>query len=128
MLNPEQLQQFRSDGYAIAPALFSADEIDAVTTRIDAYDAARELELAQKAQGTQGISRKGEISFNADLARRDRTIMAFFSSLAFHKSGPNLSKNTRKGYIVQYSAARTRTLSDGKIAGKQVLTLEGRLV
>lgn len=34
--------------------------------------------------------------------------MAVFSSLLFHRSGPNVSNITRKAYIVQYSVAHAR--------------------
>ena len=237
MLSPEQLNQFRTEGYAIVPNLFSAQEIDAVLPHLDQFDTLHEQELDK--QGTQGISRRGEISFTNDLARRDAAIMdfvrkpqilaianqvlgpnvalywdqtvykrpegkrdfpwhqdngytavepaeyltswialadttidngciwllpgshkqgliehketpigkqcyfgdetgipvplkkgsvAFFSSLAFHRSGPNLSSDTRKGYIVQYSVSPTRSLRDGKVTDKAVLTREGALV
>ncbi len=237
MLSTDQLNQFRTEGYAIVPNLFSDDEINTVVPHLDNFDTLHERELDVK--GAQGISRKGEISFTNDLARRDPAVMAFvkkpqilavanqvlgpdvalywdqtvykrpegkrefpwhqdngytpvdppeyltswialadttiengciwllpsshkqgliehkdtpigkqgyfgdetgipvplkkgsvafFSSLAFHRSGPNLSSSTRKGYIVQYSISPTHSLRDGSVTDKAVLTREGALV
>jgi ectoine hydroxylase-related dioxygenase (phytanoyl-CoA dioxygenase family) len=44
--------------------------------------------------------------------------LALFSSLLFHRSGPNLSDNVRKGYIIQYAQAGVREKDSGKLLGR----------
>jgi phytanoyl-CoA hydroxylase len=41
--------------------------------------------------------------------------MAVFWSLTCHKSGPNISKGTRKAYIIQYSHAGLKNLRTGEV-------------
>jgi hypothetical protein len=46
--------------------------------------------------------------------------MAVFSSLTFHKSGPNLSDGTRKAYIIQYSHAGLRNAKTGELMADRI--------
>ena len=41
--------------------------------------------------------------------------MAVFSSLTFHKSGPNTSNGPRKAYVIQYSKSPLRNATSGEI-------------
>jgi ectoine hydroxylase-related dioxygenase (phytanoyl-CoA dioxygenase family) len=54
--------------------------------------------------------------------------MAFFSSLMFHRSGPNVSDSIRKGYIVQYAHASVRDKASGEPRGRFVVAQDGKLV
>lgn len=54
--------------------------------------------------------------------------MAVFSSLMFHRSGPNTSDGERKAYIVQYSAANVRDGKTGQPLDKPVIARSGNRV
>lgn len=54
--------------------------------------------------------------------------VAVFSSLLFHRSGPNTSDGERKAYIVQYSAADVRDGTTGQPLGKPVIARAGKPV
>ncbi|WNR42978.1 phytanoyl-CoA dioxygenase family protein [Paenibacillus roseipurpureus] len=52
--------------------------------------------------------------------------MVVFSSLLFHRSGPNVSDNIRKGYILQYIPTHTKNIKTGKVFKKMVIAKEGK--
>ncbi|MCD9020815.1 phytanoyl-CoA dioxygenase family protein [Cohnella silvisoli] len=52
--------------------------------------------------------------------------MVVFSSLLFHRSGPNVSDNVRKGYILQYFPTHTTNLKNGKSFKKMVIAKDGK--
>jgi len=54
--------------------------------------------------------------------------MAVFSSLLFHRSGPNLSNTIRKSYILQYSAADARNARTGELLNRPVIARNGQPV
>lgn len=81
MITAEQKQRFREQGYFLLPHLFSEEEIDALTARIDGLSAAYEARL-QKI-GRDGISRANEIAFTAHLAAQDPEIMCFVAQEKF---------------------------------------------
>lgn len=51
--------------------------------------------------------------------------VAVFSSLLFHRSGPNVSATTRKAYIVQYTPAHARNGRTGEPLDRPQLTRNG---
>jgi ectoine hydroxylase-related dioxygenase (phytanoyl-CoA dioxygenase family) len=51
--------------------------------------------------------------------------VAFFSSLLFHKSGPNTSHSTRKAYIVRYTPAHVRDVATGEIINRTPMAKDG---
>ena len=51
--------------------------------------------------------------------------VAFFSSLTFHRSGPNLSGTIRKGYIIQYAEADVRDKVSGEPRGQFLVAEAG---
>lgn len=51
--------------------------------------------------------------------------MAVFSSLLFHRSGPNVSNATRKGYLVQYFPTHAVNIKTGKGFKKMVIAKNG---
>lgn len=50
---------------------------------------------------------------------------AIFSSLIFHRSGPNISSEVRKAYIVQYTPADARNGLTGEVLKRPQLTRNG---
>lgn len=52
--------------------------------------------------------------------------MVVFSSLLFHRSGPNISQDIRKGYIVQYFPTHTLNVKSGKPFKKMVIARNGK--
>ncbi len=52
--------------------------------------------------------------------------MVVFSSLLFHRSGPNLSNSVRKGYVVQYSVAHARNGHTGEPFNRVVIARNGQ--
>ncbi len=46
--------------------------------------------------------------------------MAVFSSLMFHKSGPNRSSGPRKAYVIQYSKAGLRNAKTGEVLPNKI--------
>jgi ectoine hydroxylase-related dioxygenase (phytanoyl-CoA dioxygenase family) len=54
--------------------------------------------------------------------------MAAFSSLLFHRSGPNTSAGTRKAYIMQYTPADARHGATGEPFNRTVVARDGRPV
>jgi ectoine hydroxylase-related dioxygenase (phytanoyl-CoA dioxygenase family) len=52
--------------------------------------------------------------------------VALFSSLLFHRSGPNFSKGTRKGYVIQYAQSHTRFEKTGELVGRIPITKAGQ--
>ncbi|MBE7462243.1 MAG: phytanoyl-CoA dioxygenase family protein [Planctomycetes bacterium] len=51
--------------------------------------------------------------------------VAIFSSLTLHKSGPNRSKQPRRGYVPQYHVPRVKLTETGALTGDQVPVLRG---
>jgi ectoine hydroxylase-related dioxygenase (phytanoyl-CoA dioxygenase family) len=51
--------------------------------------------------------------------------MVVFSSLLFHRSGPNLSKRVRKGYVIQYSVAHAKHAITGEPFNRLVIARDG---
>ena len=238
LITAQQRQHFREQGYFILPDLFSEEEIDALTARIDPFVVAHDAQL--QTIGSAGISRANEIAFTAHLAEQDPDIMRFvaqekfvqlasallsadeislywdqsvykkpevprdfpwhqdngytptdpaeyltcwlalvdvtvengcvsvlpgshlqgliehqdtaigkqcyfgpdpgapvelkkgsvvaFSSLLFHRSGPNVSETTRKSYVIQYAAANTRHAVTGEPFKRVVIARHGKPV
>jgi phytanoyl-CoA hydroxylase len=54
--------------------------------------------------------------------------MAVFSSLLFHRSGPNVSNTVRKGYIIQYCVAHTKSAATGEPLNRLVIARNGKPV
>jgi ectoine hydroxylase-related dioxygenase (phytanoyl-CoA dioxygenase family) len=52
--------------------------------------------------------------------------MVVFSSLLFHRSGPNLSDNIRKGYILQYIPTDVKNIKTGKAFKKMQIAKDGK--
>jgi len=52
--------------------------------------------------------------------------MVVFSSLLFHRSGPNVSDTVRKGYIVQYFPTHTKNAKNGKTFKKMIVAKDGK--
>jgi phytanoyl-CoA hydroxylase len=52
--------------------------------------------------------------------------MAVFSSLLFHRSGPNVSDHIRKGYIVQYFPTDSTNVKTGKTFKKMIIATDGK--
>lgn len=52
--------------------------------------------------------------------------MVVFSSLLFHRSGPNLSDRVRKGYILQYCPSGVRNAKTGKAFKKMIVAKDGK--
>ena len=52
--------------------------------------------------------------------------MVVFSSLLFHRSGPNLSNHTRKGYVIQYSVAHAKNAKTGEPFNRIVIARDGK--
>ncbi|WP_068610082.1 phytanoyl-CoA dioxygenase family protein [Paenibacillus swuensis] len=77
MLNENQLKQYEQEGYIILESLFSAEEIDALTKRIDILDEASEAELVKS--GHAGISTAKKINFTVLLNQKDDAIKTFAS-------------------------------------------------
>lgn len=51
--------------------------------------------------------------------------MVVFSSLLFHRSGPNLSERVRKGYVIQYSVANAKHATTGEPFNRLVIARDG---
>jgi ectoine hydroxylase-related dioxygenase (phytanoyl-CoA dioxygenase family) len=55
--------------------------------------------------------------------------MAVFSSLTFHKSGPNTSNGPRKAYVIQYSKSPLRRANSGELVHNEIaVARNGRAV
>jgi phytanoyl-CoA hydroxylase len=54
--------------------------------------------------------------------------MAVFSSLLFHRSGPNTRANTRKSYILQYTPADARHVVTGEPFNRPLIARDGKPV
>lgn len=54
--------------------------------------------------------------------------MVVFSSLLFHRSGPNVSNAVRKGYVIQYSVASARHAITGEPFDRVVIARNGEPV
>jgi phytanoyl-CoA hydroxylase len=54
--------------------------------------------------------------------------MACFSSLLFHRSGPNLSAATRKGYVIQYAPAHVRHAVTGAPLARLIVARGGQAI
>lgn len=54
--------------------------------------------------------------------------MVVFSSLLFHRTGPNLTNGIRKGYVIQYSTAGTRDAATGEPFNRTVIARAGQPV
>jgi len=52
--------------------------------------------------------------------------IVFFSSLLFHRSGPNISDTVRKGYIIQYAPTAVRDAVTGQPLNRPVVTHAGQ--
>jgi phytanoyl-CoA hydroxylase len=52
--------------------------------------------------------------------------MVVFSSLLFHRSGPNVSQSIRKGYILQYIPSHVQNIKTGKGFRKMIIAKEGK--
>ncbi len=52
--------------------------------------------------------------------------MLVFSSLLFHKSGPNTSNNVRKGYIVQFYPTHAVNIKTGRPFKKMIIAKNGK--
>ncbi|SFS74362.1 phytanoyl-CoA dioxygenase family protein [Paenibacillus sp. BC26] len=52
--------------------------------------------------------------------------MVVFSSLLFHRSGPNVSDSIRKGYILQYFPTHTKNVKTGTVFKKMVVAKDGK--
>ena len=52
--------------------------------------------------------------------------MACFSSLMFHRSGPNLSETIRKGYVIQYAPAHVRHAVTGAPLARLIVARDGQ--
>ena len=51
--------------------------------------------------------------------------LAVFQSLTMHKSGANVSKGTRKAYVIQYSAADLRHADTGELVDSKIALARG---
>jgi ectoine hydroxylase-related dioxygenase (phytanoyl-CoA dioxygenase family) len=51
--------------------------------------------------------------------------MAVFSSLTFHKSGPNTSQGPRKAYVIQYSKSPLRLAATGEVIPNKIPIARG---
>ncbi len=54
--------------------------------------------------------------------------MVVFSSLLFHRSGPNVSQTVRKGYVIQYCVAHARNALTGDLFNGVVIARQGEPV
>lgn len=54
--------------------------------------------------------------------------MVVFSSLLFHRTGPNLTHGIRKGYVIQFSVAGTKDAESGKPFNRTVIARAGQPV
>ena len=54
--------------------------------------------------------------------------MVAFSSLLFHRSGPNLSNTIRKGYVIQYSVAGAKHAQTGEVFNRPLVVQNGQPV
>lgn len=57
----------------------------------------------------------------------ERGQVAIFSSLTLHKSGPNVSREPRVGYVPQYHVPNLRRADNGELFGDQYPVLRGGL-
>lgn len=80
-ITPEQLREYREDGYFVLKAVFTPGEMNDLGMLIEAHHRRTESRLAEV--GTEGISRTGEIAFTPFLAEQDEGIRAFVKRLEF---------------------------------------------
>ncbi len=81
MLSPTERQQYQEQGFVILPNFLETSALTAIEPRLDAFDE----EYNQQIRGSKnsGISRPDEITFTANLARKDPILHRFIASDPF---------------------------------------------
>lgn len=92
-ISQQHLDQFNSNGFCILEDVFSAAEMDDLSSVIEVHQARHQERLNDV--GTEGISRADEISFTSHLAENDEIIRAFclrpeFVAITTTFLGPNI--------------------------------------
>jgi ectoine hydroxylase-related dioxygenase (phytanoyl-CoA dioxygenase family) len=75
MVTPEQMKQYKEEGYIIFDRFIDEAEIDEIRVRLDEHDGAKEKKLAES--GKQGISIPKEINFTSKISTRDPEVQRF---------------------------------------------------
>jgi ectoine hydroxylase-related dioxygenase (phytanoyl-CoA dioxygenase family) len=81
-ITSEQMSRMQEDGFCVLESVFTREEMEELTVRIEAFHQRHEEEIRAKG-GTEGISRAGEIAFTAFLAEQDDSIRAFVTRPEF---------------------------------------------
>lgn len=76
VITPEQKRQFQASGFFVLDNVFTQAEMDALAERIEVFQQKAQENL-QAQGGAAGISRAGEIIFDAYLAEQDERVRAF---------------------------------------------------
>ena len=76
-ISADQHNQFEELGYTILEHVFTVEEMEALSARIDVFHQKEKQRLLDEHEGAAGISRASEIIFNAYLAESDPEIAKF---------------------------------------------------
>jgi phytanoyl-CoA hydroxylase len=82
-ITQQHRQEMEQRGFTLFEDVFTPEEMAELATIVDDYEKRRQAELAQKADGTEGISRAGEITFNDHLAEQDDRVRVFVTRPEF---------------------------------------------
>jgi hypothetical protein len=101
LLSSRQAAQYDAQGFLLVESAFTADEMDAVAEAIAPHERAGEAWLRNEVTplGLQCL-REAEEAVAVPARKGDIVV---FSSLTPHRTGPNLTGQTRKAYILQYA-------------------------
>lgn len=76
-LTGEQAAQFDVEGYVVLPGVFGADEIAAVRTVVDEFEAECDAVLHRQREGRVAIAEAGAITFTTHLVARSAALATF---------------------------------------------------